>query len=126
MPPESRGAVIASIIDVLQRPENTSNYDLRRLAAFSINELMSSTQSTGHLYNTLDRVTVALGEEPGRNQGVSLINSVVGGTIFDGCINRCESQLARATPLIGRPFMRNDEPDFLVAQLSLHHPGYIS
>jgi hypothetical protein len=124
MPPESRGAVIASIIDVLQQPQNTSNNELRKLAAFSINELMSTTQSAGHLDNTLDRITVAMGEEPGRNRGVQLINSVVGGTIFDGCIDRCETQLARVTPLKGRPFMRNDEPDFLVAQLALHHPGY--
>jgi acid phosphatase family membrane protein YuiD len=124
MPPESRGAVIASIIDAVQQPNNVANSELRTLAAFSINELMSSTQSTGHLYNTLDRITVAMGEESGRNRGVQLINSIVGGTIFDDCINRCETQLAKATPLMGRPFMRNDEPNFLVAQLSLHHPGY--
>jgi hypothetical protein len=126
MPPEARGAVIASIVDVLQQPQNTSNDELRKLASFSINELMSSTQSMRHLDNTLDRITVALGEKPGRNQGVKLINSVVGGTIFDDCINRCEAQLAKAAPLIGRPFMRNDEPDFLVAHLALHHPGYVS
>jgi hypothetical protein len=125
MPPESRGAVIASIIDVLQQPQNIDNGELRKMAAFSINELMSTTQSSGHLDNTLDRVTVAMGEEPGRNRGVQLINSVVRGTIFDGCIDRCETQLAKATPLIGRPFMRNDESDFFVAHLSLHHPGYV-
>jgi hypothetical protein len=124
MPPEARGAVIASIIDVLQQPQNSPNNELRKLAAFSINELMSTTQSTGHLYNTLDRITVAMGEEPGRNRGIQLINSVVGGTIFDDCVARCETKLAKATPLVGRPFMRNDEPDFLFAHLSLHHPGY--
>jgi hypothetical protein len=124
MPPESRGAVIASIVKVLNQPRNSGNYDLRGLAAFSINELMATTQSVGHLDNTLDRVTVEMGAEPGRSHGMQLINSVVGGTMFDGCIDRCETQLAKASPLLGRPFLRNDEPEFCLAEFPLHHPGY--
>jgi hypothetical protein len=94
------------------------------MAAFSVNELMATTQSVGHLDNTLDRITVAMGDKPGRNQGVQLINSVVAGTMFANCIDRCEMQVAKAEPLMGRPFLRNDEPDFHLAQFPLHHPGY--
>jgi hypothetical protein len=124
MPPESRGAMIASIASALDQPRNSGNHDLRKMAAFSVNELMATTQSVGHLDNTLDRITVAMGDKPGRNQGVQLINSVVAGTMFANCIDRCEMQMAKAEPLMGRPFLRNDEPDFHLAQFPLHHPGY--
>jgi hypothetical protein len=124
MPPESRGAMIASISSAINQPQNAGNNDLRKLAAFSINELIATTQSTGHLDNTLDRITVAMGEDSGRNQGVQLINSVVAGTMFANCVDRCAMQLATAGPLMGRPFLRNDEPDFRIAQFPLHHPGY--
>jgi hypothetical protein len=124
MPPESRGAMIASVVKAMNAPLNSGNNDLRGLAAFAINELVATTQSVGHLDNTLDRVTVAMGEEPGRSHGMRLIDSVVGGTMFAGCIDRCETQLAKASPLMGRPFLRNDEPSFQLAQLPLHHPGY--
>jgi hypothetical protein len=124
MPPESRGAMIKSVIDAFQQPKNIGSNDLRKLAAFNINELIATTQSVGHLDNTLDRITVALGEEPGRNQGAQMINSVVAGTMFAGCIDRCAIELEKAAPLMGRPFLRNDEPDFRLAQFPLHHPGY--
>jgi hypothetical protein len=124
MPPESRGAMIKSVVDAFNQPRNSGNNGLRELAAFSINELMATTQSVGHLDNTLDRVTVAMGKEPGRNQGAQMINSVVAGTIFSDAIDRCAGQLAKAAPLMGRPFLRNDEPDFHLAQFPLHHPGY--
>ena len=124
MPPESRGAIIKSVVDAFNQPRNTENNDLRQQAAFVINEMIVTTQSVGHLENTLDRITGAIGEESGRNQGVQQINSVVTGTMFANCIDRCETQLAKAEPLMGRPFLRNDEPDFRLAQFPLHHPGY--
>jgi hypothetical protein len=126
MPPESRGAMIASIVEVMNQPRNFSNNDLRQLAAFSVNELMATTQSPGHLNNTLDRITLAMGEGPGRNRGIQLIDSLVAGTMYTNCVARCEAQVAKASPLMGRPFMRNDEPDFQLAQFPLHHPGYAS
>jgi len=124
MPPESRGALISSISEVLHQPNCANNFELRKLAAFSINELLSTTQSSGHLNNTLDRINIALGSESGRNQGVAIINSVVEGTKFADCISSCQAQLAQATPLIGRAFLRNDEPEFNLATFPLHHPAY--
>jgi hypothetical protein len=124
MPPESRGALISSLSEVFNQPNYASNFELRKLAAFSINELLATTQSNSHLNNTLDRVNIDLGSESGRNQGVAIINSVVEGTKFADCISRCETQLAQATPLIGRTFLRNDEPEFNLAKFPLHHPAY--
>jgi hypothetical protein len=125
MPPEARGALISSIVDGFNNLNSSNNIDLRKIAAFSINELMVTTQSIGHLDNTLDRITPGIGQEAPRNQGVALIDSVVAGTIFSNCVNQCSLQVAQATPLMGRPFLRNDEPDFRLAQFPLHHPGYI-
>lgn len=124
MPPESRGAVIRSMADVLDQPQYSSNYDLRNLAAFSVNELLSTTQSNGHLANTLDRINIAMGDESGRNRGIQVINSIVEGTAFAHCVESCSMQVAQATPLRGRAFLRNDEPAFRLAQFPLHHPGY--
>jgi hypothetical protein len=123
-PPESRGALIRSISDALHQPQYANNYDLRKSAAFSIDELLSTTQSNGHLLNTLERIDVAMGSESGRNQGIEIINSVVEGTKFVNCVERCSAQVANSSPLLGRAFLRNDEPAFALAQFPLHHPGY--
>jgi hypothetical protein len=124
MPPEARGALIRSISDVINQPRYVKNVDLRKIAAFSVNELMCTIQSTRHLNNTLDRINLTMGDELDRNQGVKLINSVVENTVFSDCIQRSEAQLLRAEPLMGRPFLRNDEPDFFIAQFPLHHCAY--
>jgi hypothetical protein len=124
LPPESRGALIKSVVDIVKQPGNSGDNDLRLRAAFSINELIATTQSTGHLHNTLDRITVAMGDQPGRSLGLSLINSVIDGTRYANCIDRCSAQLAKAEALRGRPFLRNDDSAFQLAQLPLHHPGY--
>lgn len=124
MPPESRGALIRSIADVTDQSRYSSNFDLKNLAAYSVSELLSTTQSNGHLVNTLDRINVAMGGESGRNEGIRVINSIVEGTKFEHCVERCVAQVAQATPLRGRAFLRNDEPDFRLAQFPLHHSAY--
>lgn len=124
MPPEARGAVIKSVADAFEQVRSSNREDLRILAAFSINELLSTTQSAGHLSNTLDRLNLAFGGESNRNHGIQIINSIVEGTRFTNCIDRCIARVNQSTPLLGRPFLRNDEPDFQIAQFPLHHPGY--
>jgi len=124
MPPEARGAVIRSVADALDQPGCTGNFELRKMAAFSINELLMTTQSLAHLNNTLDRVNVALGMESERGFGVNLIKSIVSETKFVNCIEQCTSQMTQDEPLLGRGFLRNDEPQFYLAQFPLHHPGY--
>jgi hypothetical protein len=125
LPPESRGAIIGAIATTFINMQERNKEDLRNLVGFSINELIATTQSIAHLENTLDRITPFIGQKPGRNHGVQLINSVLKGTKFANCINQSTCQLVHATPLMGRPFLRNDEPDFRLAQFPLHHPGYL-
>jgi hypothetical protein len=125
MPPESRGAIIKNIIDAFNETRNSNKFDLRKSASFIINELLSTTQSIRHLDKTLERITVALGDKSDRNEAMSIIKSISEGTIFENCVSDCKMRLARSSPLIGRPFLRNDEPDFQIAQFPLHHSAYI-
>jgi hypothetical protein len=124
LPPESRGAVIANIAAIVNEPNNLYDINLREKAAFVTNELLSTTQSLGHLHNTLDRVNITMGSENSRNQGIELVNSVVENTVFANCLNRCETELAMVIPLLGRPFLRNDKPELYLAKFPLHHPGF--
>jgi hypothetical protein len=121
LPPESRGAMIKSI---LEAANNTTADDLRKSAAFSINELLATTQSTRHLNKTLERITFSIGNRFYLNAGIQAINSIISGTVFENCVTGCESRLAEANPLVGRPFLRNDEHEIRLAELPLHHPGY--
>ncbi|MCS0591650.1 hypothetical protein ACFQ09_25180 [Massilia norwichensis] len=125
LPPESRGALIKSLIEAAKNNNSSSN-DLQKLAAFLINELLSTTQSTRHLEKTLERVTFTIGERSDRSSAVRAINLISAGTIFENCVDRCETRLAESSFLKGRPFLRNDEPEIKFAELSLHHPGYLT
>jgi hypothetical protein len=122
-PPEARGAIIASIGDIMTNPINVANLELAQSAAFVVNELVSTTQSDAHLGNLLDRITVAMGDVPGEARGRGAIEGLVAGTRFEGCVDQACARLASAQPVLHRPFMRNDEVDFIVAKLPLHHPN---
>ena len=115
--------MLASIRDVMEQPQYASNYDLKVAAAFCVNELISTTQTGSHLDNTLDRITVAMGDAPGSGAAIASINAILAGTSFANTINRAEIQLAKAQPLIQRPFLRNDDPSFYAAQFPLQHPA---
>ena len=121
MPPEARGALIATITEIANRPQYANDRELRQLAAFSINELLATAQSGRHLENTLDRITVAIGEGGDRVGGVLVVNALLAESNFAGGLDRAMSQVAKASPLIQRPFLRNDDTDFVVAQLPLSH-----
>jgi len=121
MPPESRGALIKGIIEAFNRAPNA---DIQKLAAFSINEIMTTVQSNGHFKNTLDRITFDIGGKSDNRVAAQMIEKITLGTKYEKCVSRCERRLALSTPLLGRPFLRNDEPDFIISSFPLHHPGY--
>jgi len=66
---------------------------------------------------------VAMGDAPGEAFGRTTIENLVSGTRFEGCVDLACTRLASAQPVMHRPFMRNDEPDFVLATLPLHHPS---
>lgn len=124
-PPETRGAIIASVNEVVNNPINLANWELRQSAAFIVSELVTTTQSTAHMVNMLDRITVAMGQAPGEAAGRTTIAQLVARTRFEGCVDHACIRLASAQPVLHRPFLRNDEADFVVATLPLHHPSSI-
>jgi len=126
MPPEARGAMIASIMDVVNQPQFAGNLELRQMAAFSVNELLATGQTESHLENTLDRVTVAIGQEGDRNANLARIDALLAHSSFAGGLRRAELQVAKASPMIQRPFMRNDEIDFIVAQMPFPHSSAVA
>lgn len=122
-PPETRGAIIACINDVVNNSVKLASWDVRQSAAFIVSELVSTTQSSAHMDNMLDRITVAMGNAPGNLMGRTTIENLVAGTRYEGCVDQACMRLALAHPVLHRPFMRNDEEDFIVAKLPLHHPS---
>lgn len=123
MPPEARGALIASISEVVKLPQYAADRNLRQMAAFGVNELLATAQSERHLRKTLDRVTVAISERGDRNLAVASIDALLAESSFAGGLERATAQVAKAEPMILRPFMRNDEPSFFVAQMPFSHPS---
>ena len=121
MPPEARGALIRTALDIANQPQYANNREVRQLAAFSVNELLATAQTESHLENTLDRITVAIGEEGDRGSTVLAVNTLLAESSFAGGLDRAETQVAKAEPLIQRPFMRNDEAGFIVAQMGFSH-----
>ncbi len=121
MPPEARGAMIASIMDIANRPQYAFNRELRQMAAFSVNELLATGQTDSHLQNTLDRITVAIGEPGDRNVAFASVNSLLADSSYAGGIERALQQVAKADTMIHRPFMRNDDASFFVAQMPFSH-----
>jgi hypothetical protein len=121
MPPEARGAMIASLNEVVNQPQYAQNQDLRQAAAFAVNEFLATGQTSQHLFNTLDRITVSIGDLGDRADGVRTVNALLENSSFAGGLDRALNQVASAQPLIQRPFMRNDEASFVVAQMGFSH-----
>lgn len=94
------------------------------MAAILINELGCTTQCPSHLENTLQRVAYDMGEKHAEEGRVQRINTVVAGTQFEGCVEEARKRLAGAQPLLGRPFLRNDDPCFIIAKFPLHDVMY--
>ncbi|HEX5355142.1 MAG TPA: hypothetical protein VFW93_02905 [Aquabacterium sp.] len=123
LPPEARGAIIASIDGAMAAPNLRQDWEVRQMAAFAVNELVSTTQTDAHLENLLDRVVLQIGVKSDGTHGRSVIASLVNGTAYQGCVDLACNRLASAQPVIHRPFMRNDEPEFVMSTLPLHHPS---
>lgn len=122
-PPETRGAIIASIRDIVSDPVNVAKVEVRQSASFVVSELINTVQSNAQLDNMLDRITLTMGDLPGESMGRMSVASLVTGTRFEGCLDQARTRLASAQPVLHRPFLRNDEFDFVVATLPVHHPN---
>jgi hypothetical protein len=122
MPPEARGAVMMAINDA--RLSAPGDREAQLAAAFCVNEILSTLQTPRHLDKTLERMTYNIGETRDNYQARDTLASILDDTQFSGGVELAKSRLADAKPLIGRPFLRNDQPSIVVATLPLHGTIY--
>lgn len=123
MQPEARGAMLLAINDArLSAPDDR---DMQLAAAFCANELLCTVQTPRHLNKTLERLTYDMGSRGDVVSARLAMASLLGGTAFTGALERVETRLASVpAPMIGQPFLRNDEPSFFAATLPLHGTIY--
>lgn len=66
----------------------------------------------------------ALGDKVDVARSEATLRALVAGTPYSDCLTLADIRLAGAQPIKGRPFLRNDESDFVVATLGFNHPLY--
>lgn len=119
LPPEGRGALMLAINDA--RLSAPGDRDVQLAAAYCANELLCTAQTELHLDKTLERFTYDMGGKGDEATARLALASIFGDTAFAGALEEAETRLSGATePMIGQPFLRNDEPSFFAATLPLN------
>lgn len=124
MPPEGKGIILAHIKEIASRPEFRNQVSYQQDAAWIIAEIMATHQTPREKYETLQHMTFNIGEKVDVAQSAANLNGIVAGTMYANCLSETDTRLASASPIRGRPFMRNDESNFVMARLALDHPLY--
>lgn len=123
LPPEGRGALMLAINDA--RLSAPGDRDLQLAAAYCANELLCTAQTERHLDKTLARFSYDMGSQGDEASARMALASLFGDTAFAGALEKAEIRLAGAVePMIGQPFLRNDEPSFFAATLPLNGAIY--
>ncbi|MBS1140746.1 MAG: hypothetical protein H6R13_2199 [Proteobacteria bacterium] len=123
MPPEGRSTLMLAINDA--RMSAPGDRDVQLAAAFCANELLCTTQTNRHLDKTLERFTYDMGSKSDKASARLALASMFNDTVFDGALEKTESRLAGVVePMIGQPFLRNDEPSFFAATFPLNGAIY--
>jgi hypothetical protein len=123
LPPEGRGALMLAINDA--RLSAPGDRDLQLAAAYCTNELLCTAQTGRHLDKTLERFTYDMGSKGDEATARLALASIFGDTAFAGALEKAETRLAGVVePMIGQPFLRNDEPSFFAATLPLNGAIY--
>lgn len=123
LPPEGRGALMLAANDAwLSAP---GDREVQLAAAYCANELLCTTQTNRHLDKTLARFTYDMGSQGDEASARLALASLFGDTAFAGALEKAETRLAGVVePMIGQPFLRNDEPSFFAATLPLNGAIY--
>lgn len=123
LPPEGRGALMLAINDA--RLSAAGDRDVQLAAAYCTNELLCTAQTGRHLDKTLERFTYDMGSKGDEASARLALASLFGDTAFAGALEKAETRLAGVVePMIGQPFLRNDEPSFFAATLPLNGAIY--
>jgi hypothetical protein len=124
MPPEAKGLILAHIAEISTSPDFRKQASYQQDAAWIVAEVMATFQTPREKHEVLQHMAFNIGDKVDVAQSTANLNSVVAGTAYANCLQETDTRLASASPIRGRPFLRNDEPNFVVAQLGLDHPLY--
>lgn len=69
-------------------------------------------------------MTVRMGDTQDKRLGFAMIDSCLQGSGNQGELADTEKRLARAEPLMSKPFIWNREPEFNAAVLDIEHPMF--
>lgn len=123
LPPEGRGALMLAINDA--RLSAPGDRDIQLAAAYCANELLCTAQTDRHLDKTLARFAYDMGSQGDEASARLALASLFSDTAFAGALEKAETRLAGVVePMIGQPFLRNDEPSFFAATLPLNGAIY--
>lgn len=117
LPPETKGRVLAQVVEIGVADS------LRDQAGYIVAEAMTTMQTPREKYEVLQRFTLDGGKVDVATSTV-ILNRMLASTNYAGCLERTDKALAGSLPIKGYPFLRNDEPEFVVARLGLDHPAY--
>jgi hypothetical protein len=119
-PPEVTGQL------ALQIATAASSADLRLAAG--VPKLMAMIvevpQTVNHLNTVAERMTQIMGDKQSDRTGYAMMEACVAGTVYSACIDQAKQRLAQAQPVVSKPFIWNNDPDFVIARLGVEHPMY--
>jgi hypothetical protein len=117
-PPEIKGMLQAHLVDVQHSVQMAA---LRPKAAQLTDRILASAQTLNDRITIAERMTYNLGEKLEASLGEARIAALTAGTLYENCLQRADTQLAKAQPLYGRPFIWNDDSAFVVATMGFDH-----
>ena len=97
--------------------------DQREQAGSIVAMAMTTMQTPREKYEVLQRLTVD-GLKVDVASSTEVLNKMLASTSYAGCLERTDVALAKAEPVKGYPFLRNDEQDFVTARLGIDHLIY--
>lgn len=124
MPPEAKGIILAHVREISSTSEFLKQASYRQEAAWIVAEIMATHQTPREKHEVLQHMAFNIGEKVDVAQSTANLNSIVAGTTYANCLMETDTRLASASPIRGRPFLRNDEHNFVTASLALDHPLY--
>ena len=117
LPPETKGLILAQVHQI------GVSQGLQEQAGFIVAEAMTTMQTPREKYEVLQRFALN-GEKVDVAASSAALSMMLVSTSYSDCLERTDVALARAQPVKGYPFLRNDEPEFTTARLGIDHPIY--
>ena len=119
-PPEVLGKIhlqVASLRTGASVPLQAEASELTALA-------LGAPQTSNQLETIAEHMTKRMGGKQDRDVGLALIESCLKGTRNENMLAEVQSRLAKAQPLMSRPFIWNSAPEFVVAKLAIEQAMY--